>query len=212
MINIFKYIINKKDKAQMNEKGQSDTVFEVLIAVILLGFVLLAGTLAMSSLSNTKCSKSIDITMTELKLKLEAAASSTLLSTDFLFNMPYCFGNDFTLALEKVSSAPLCSTYCPGSSGQCYLLDYYNKKDKVNQVRYVCVQISPLIQINGTTGDSECISNDPDYDTIFQVNLGSRLGSQGLLFTNGRYKISTKNLSTSNNNSSNICVFKRSSQ
>jgi hypothetical protein len=192
--------------AKINEKGQADTVFEVLIAVILLGFVLFAGTLAMNSLSNTKCSKSIDITMNELKLKLEDAASSTLLSTEFLFNMPYCFGNNYTLALEKSNNAPLCSTYCPGSSGQCYLLDYDNNKDKVNPVRYTCVNISPLVNVNNPIGDC----GDSEYSPLLPQTRGNQ---SGFIFTNGKYKVSSKLVSNNSvANSSNICIYKKASQ
>lgn len=184
--------------AKINAKGQADTVFEVLIAVILLGFVLFAGTLAMSSLSNTKCSKSIDIAMSDLKQTIEKSASSTLISTEFLFNMPFCFGNELTLTLQNQANAALCSSYCPGSSGKCYLLRYDNKKDKVSQVRYTCVQISPVIRINEQS-DSPCEPPSSEY-----VISGSD-------FTNGRYIISSKTLATSNAYPG-LCIFKRSSQ
>ena len=92
-----------------DKKGQADTVFEVLIAVILLGFVLVAGTLAMSSLSNTKCSKSIDLAMSGIKLTIEKASASTLISTDFLLDVPYCFGSSFIVAFGKMQNNSICS-------------------------------------------------------------------------------------------------------
>jgi|GEM_PF-3273960 len=197
MNNTYRHII---DLFKINKKGQADTVFEVLIAVILLGFVLFAGTYAMSSLSNTKCSKSIDISISDLRLTIEKAASSTLISTDFLFNMPYCFGNEYTLVLEKQANAALCSSYCPGSSGSCYLLHYKNPKDKVSQVRYSCVQISPIVRINDSS--SNC-SMPSDASGIYSPYSDK--------FDNGRYIITSKNLSTTNTFPG-LCIFKKESE
>ena len=211
MINILKYIINKtrvSKLAQINRKGQADVVFEVLIAVILLGFVLFTGTMAMSSLSNTKCSKSIDISLGDLRLTLEKAAASTLLSTEYLFNMPYCFGGDFNVALQKQTNAALCSAYCPGSSGQCYLLKYDNRKDKVNQVRYTCVQISSIVEVN--TDVAGCVVpriTSTTTDT-YEPAPNSSLNGGGTSFESGRYIINSKNLS-SGRSVPILCIFKK---
>ena len=191
MNNILIYIKTKK--------GQSDTVFEVLIAVILLGFVLVAATLAMSSLSNTKCSKSIDISLGDLKMALETASSSSLISTDFLFDLPYCFGSSPLVTLSKAADAKICSVYCPGSNGKCYLLKYDNQKDKVNPVRYLCVNISPVVETNGDV----CNGVETDY-TVVPAN-----NKNGYDLNNARYRFSSSSLSTTNNAPS-LCIYSKS--
>jgi len=188
-------------KLYINSKGQADTVFEVLIAVILLGFVLVAGSFAMSSLSNTKCSKSIDISLSSLKQTIEKASSSTLLSTDFLFDMPYCFGNNFTIELQKPANSSLCSSVCPGSFGKCFILRYENEKDKVSPVRNVCVQISPVIALNNT------VCPDQEGYSLMPNTLGID-GQTGVSFINDRYKFVSKTVSTVNTPL--ICIYNKS--
>ena len=205
MNNIFRHInagkkTNKSKSNLINEKkGQADTVFEVLIAVILLGFVLAAGTLAMSSLSNTKCSKSIDIALGDLRLALEKASGSTLLNTDYFFDLPYCFGsqNDIKVTLARQANASLCNSYCPGSSGQCYLIKYDNAKDKVNPIRYVCVQISPIVVLNSSENCKD--------DTLELVVADS---TNGVPLQNGKYVFASRNLSTQGS-LPNMCIYKK---
>jgi hypothetical protein len=132
-----------------NNKGQSDTVFEVLIAVILLGFVLTAGGFAMNSLSNTKCSKEIDLSLLDLKRNIEEGANSPLISTKFTIYTPNCFGTNYKISLQRSDDLRLCTSYCPGSTSNCFLLRYENDKDKASQVRYNCVNISPAIILSG---------------------------------------------------------------
>lgn len=182
-------------KRFISEKGQADAVFEVLIAAVLLGFVLLVGSYAMSSLSNTKCSKSIDLAMNDLRQVLEKGASSTLVTTQYNLDFPYCFGSLFELTLQKKMSSPQCTNYCPGSGGSCYLLVYNNNSSKSdpNKVRYSCVQISPVVSIN-----NECSSNLPQE--------GFSLAFQELdktFMQNGKYII--KNVGT---DSPNLCIYK----
>jgi len=178
-------------------KGQADTVFEVLIAVILLGFVLVAATFAMSSLSNTKCSKSIDISLQDLSRSLEKASTNILLTTDFVFKLSYCFGSDANVTLERYASSVICTTYCPGSNGTCYLLKYYNQKDKVNPVRYKCVDISPSIEINGS-----CSDTPEGYDVLQGENSSFR-------FPNGRYKFTSRNFNATTSSSPVLCIYKK---
>lgn len=133
-----------------NNKGQSDTVFEVLIAVILLGFVLTAGGFAMNSLSNTKCSKEIDLSLLDLKRNIEEGANSPLISTKFTIYTPNCFGTNYKISLQRSDDLRLCTSYCPGSTSNCFLLRYENDKDKASQVRYNCVNISPAIILDNS--------------------------------------------------------------
>lgn len=160
-----------------NNKGQADTVFEVLIAVILLGFVLTMGIYAMNTLSNNKCSKTIDLKLNELVSNIEISASGTLVSKDFFFRMDNCFGTQYSVQMQKQSGG-MCSSYCLGSTDSCYLLKYENPKDKVSQVRFSCINISPSLQINPTSC-GETIGNNNNVD-----------------FNNGEYNITNSAFST----------------
>jgi len=146
MMNMFK----------LNQKGQADTVFEVLIAVILMSFVLLIGSFAMQSLSKTKCTKEINSSINEFSRTISLIATNPLSSKTYLFDMPVCFGPNYQIVLEK-KSGPICQSYCTGTTNQCWLLHYYNPKDKVSPVRYKCVNIAPSTTIND---HSICNSED----------------------------------------------------
>ncbi len=180
---------------RINNKGQADTVFEVLITVILLSFVLLVGSYAMTSLSDSKCSKEIDISLINFSQVISRTASSALGSQYYSFDLPYCFGSETEVKIEKrISDQSVCNHYCPGSLGSCYLMTYNNKKDKVNPVRHVCVNISPLTNINTSVCDNTELEDD------FEI-----IGTEGtsINLPKGRYYISSQSLSDPN-----ICMFK----
>jgi len=136
-----------------------------------------------------------------LKLALEGASNSSLISKNFLFDLPYCFGSEAVVELTKQADMKICSVYCPGSNGKCYLLKYDNKKDKVNPVRFMCVNISPIVVTNGDTcDDSKQDSSGTTYNLV--------PANPSVILQNGKYIFSSSSLSTSGTNPS-LCIFSK---
>lgn len=178
---------------KINCKGQADTVFEVLITVILLSFVMLVGSYAMTSLSSSKCSKEIDISLSSLSQIIVKTASSPLSSQYYLLALPRCFGGDSTVSVTQfVNEQYICNHYCPGSLGSCYLLKYENKSDKVSPLRYMCINISALTKIN----NQACTNNSPEgYTTIDFAN-------GGIVMQKGKYYIASQSITEPT-----ICIY-----
>jgi len=176
----------------INKKGQADTVFEVLITVILLSFVLVVGSYAMSSLSDSKCSKEIDISMRSFSQALVKTASSPLASQYFLFDLPYCFGSAATVSLVLMQDQYICNHYCPGSLGSCFLLKYSNPKDPVAPLRYVCVNISSITNVNTSCPGSPVTDYSAATGTADNTSIDK-----------GKYYISSQSISTPT-----LCIYK----
>ncbi len=170
-----------------NSKGQESIVFEVLIAVILMTFVFIIGGYAMTSLNQTKCSKEVDSTMSQLAVAIEKAGSVSIGSYYYTFSESSCFRDNNTTYILKEETSALCSSYCPGST-QCYLLKYNNSSDPVSTVRYKCVNISRYVTFNG----GSC-TNPPDagYETL-----------PGLTFSSGNYIFESYSLGNPE-----ICIY-----
>ena len=182
-------------------KGQAETVFEVLIAVILLSFVLVVGSYAMSSLSDTKCSKQIDISLAEFSRTIEETASSSLASKFYLFDLPNCFGPSATTTLYEHENPQLCASRCPGSMGRCYLLRYDNEKDPISPTRYQCVNISPLTIMN----DSKVCNDAPEkFTKKDSEKIAEVLDQRALVFKRGQYVIKSVSLETPI-----VCVYEK---
>jgi len=130
-----------------DKKAQADAVFEVLIAVILMSFVFLVGSFSMQSLAKTKCSKEINIALSDLARNISLVATNPLASKQYFFNMPNSFGPNYNVNIIE-SQGSLCASYCSGASNKCFLLRYDNKKDKVSPIRYKCINISPMTMLN----------------------------------------------------------------
>lgn len=180
-----------------NSKGQAEAVFEVLIAVILLSFVLVIGSISMNTISNNKCSKEIDISLKDFVLNIERVSSSSLASKSYLFGLPNCFGPDADVKIISESDSALCSSYCPGSTGGCYLMQYDNNKDKVNPRRYNCLNISPITVLNDNG-----ICNQGNL-ALVDSSQGNGAYSLEYKFTRGKYLITSASLQRPN-----ICIYK----
>ena len=181
----------------INSRGQADTVFEVLITVILLSFVLLVGSYAMTSLSDSKCNKEIDIALSDLSRTLAKVSSSALGSQYYNFNMPNCFRPQIKVSVIKSYDNFICSHYCPGSLGSCFMLKYENDKDKVGPVRYRCINISSLTIINDSSVCTSMENGDEFYEQIGLENNSSDLNA-------GRYFFSSQSLSKPV-----LCIYKQ---
>ena len=174
----------------INSKGQSDIVFEVLVAVILMSFVLTAGAYAMNSLSTTKCSKQIDASLSDLTRSIETALSSAITQESFLFSIPSCFSNKHKVSILK-TEGDICLHYCPGVTNKCVLLKYEDNKDKVQTIRYKCINISYVTLIN----PNSCGQKIGEYSLYKDQN--NEIDRGKYLFTSNSFKTPI------------LCIYKR---
>ncbi len=114
------------NKFCLKKKAQVGAPFEVLIAVILMGFVLLAGSFALKNLSENTCIGNKTQDLSELKSALrEVILGSDLTIKTISFDSKSCYNQMYeTVKLRTYTVRSKCSAYCQGTMDSCTLLEY----------------------------------------------------------------------------------------
>ena len=124
--------------AFLDRKGQEAAPFELLIAVILMGFVITVGIMATTQLEKQRCYQESNQKMEELKEALETVSKGKG-QFNLSFRMPAC-GRNSLVKLEKETDPYLCSIFCGGSVSLCTLARY--SADNVSSI-VKCLNIHP---------------------------------------------------------------------
>lgn len=136
----------------LNRKGQESAPFELLVAVIIMGFVIFVGLRAMDQLNTQKCYNEVNAKLEEVKTKLETAVTEGSPQQIHL-TMSSCFNEaDETIKIKDYSEPALCADYCGTAKNLCTLLQYYYSGTSSFSIRK-CLSISP--------------------DTVFPYNVGN---------------------------------------
>ncbi|MDD5148424.1 MAG: hypothetical protein PHH08_03080 [Candidatus ainarchaeum sp.] len=125
----------------MNQKGQEEAPFELLIAVIVMGFVLFIGLRAMTELQDQRCAQQAESKLEELKTKIEIVINQKSPQTiDFRSD---CYNpKDEIIKVTYSERASVCAEYCTSSRSICQLLEYSNQAKGVYFKK--CLNINPL--------------------------------------------------------------------
>ena len=160
----------------MNSKGQEEAPFELLIAVITMGFVLLIGLAAMHELEIQKCNNEIESKLEEFKTKLEIVInqkSPQLIS----FPRSSCYNpNDETIKIVFNDRPALCADSCSSGTSICRFLEYYNEKSGVSFRK--CLNINPQTDFGtqenaGAIGSCRDLSASPTKEIL--IDLSERI-------------------------------------
>lgn len=134
-------------------RGQESAPFELLIAVILMGFVLVAGYEAISRLHEQTCANTINAQIEGMARNLQNVATGKGTS-QFTFSLGDCSAkiNDCEnfAALSQTTDVAcvklfdntdpnICSSYCSSARSICSLIQYKSTRNTVTK----CVDISP---------------------------------------------------------------------
>ncbi len=184
-------------------KGQVSAPFEVLVAVIVMGFVILAGTYALKNLSENTCLGDKKKEMGELTSSLrDVVLGSDLTFRNISFQTKACFDAKYErIELNQYSDPARCSAYC-GGGVQCVLLEYIYEDEVKLQRKYpiqpICTGIAS--NINFTTLYSDCglVEDDPTWQLINALNEPIGPGNYRLFRSSGATETSI-----------NFCLLKR---
>ncbi len=134
-------------------RGQESAPFELLIAVILMGFVLFAGYQAIQRLHEQTCANTINSQLESMARYLENVASGRG-SAQFQFSFRECSAkiNDCTnfsglasstdiMCIKLIDSTDpnICSSFCSSARSICTLLQFKSRDNTITK----CVDISP---------------------------------------------------------------------
>jgi len=127
---------------KLNQRGQEAAPFELLVAVIIMGFVLFVGLQAMDQLNREKCYNEINAKLEEMKTKLETVVTERS-PQQINFNLSSCFNpRDETIKIKDYSSPALCAEWCGATRNLCTLMEYYYSGEAGFSYRK-CLDISP---------------------------------------------------------------------
>ena len=160
-------------KYSYNKRGQVSAPFEVLVAVVLMGFVIVAGSFALSNLSQNVCigNKRADLSNFKEALR-DVVLGSDLVIRNINFQTKACFNERFeSIQLNTYSDPSRCTAYCGGGT-TCMLLEYiYEDTDKfirMQPIDPICMDLTTSIEFGI---DSECLDTE---ETLWEAIDPSR--------------------------------------
>ncbi|MFA5746253.1 MAG: hypothetical protein WCX82_00025 [archaeon] len=187
-----------------SKRGQASAPFEVLVAVILMGFVIIAGTWALTNLSQSTCIGDKRQNMSELKEAIrDVVLGSDLTIKNISFDTRPCLNQKYeTITLTSYDSPTRCQAYCGGGEN-CILMEYIYDDGKTRQmpITPICMDLPTAISFE--TSLAECGTQYLPEDW-FAMNLSS---SPSPNITSGKYRLFMK--STSSNSVREMCFLKR---
>jgi len=177
----------------LGQKGQEGAPFELLVAVIIMGFVIFVGLRAMYEVDRQRCYNETNAKLDELKTKLETTVTERS-QQSILFTMSNCFNpKDESIRIKDYSEPAFCAKYCGTAKNLCTILQYYHSGDDAFAIRK-CLNISP--------------------DTVFPYNVGTcpdREGEELIDFreeiVQGKYLLVNKTKATSTYPT--ICAYRK---
>lgn len=140
---------------RLGNRGQEEAPFELMIAVIVMGFVLLIGLSAMNELQKQKCNNDLEAKLEDLKTKIEIVINQK--SPQLMdFSVSSCYNpQDEVIKVVYNERANLCADFCSSGTSICRFLEYYNQKAGV-QFRK-CLNINPQTVFGeDTTQGGQC--------------------------------------------------------
>jgi len=121
----------------LNRSGQEEAPFELLVAVILMGFVLFVGQQAIGVLAKQQCEQNISGAMNQLRQQIETVAKTQ--STRTASFSPDCLNEGKQKIQLRAQTDPfICGSVCSGSRNTCVILQFLGQDLRVDSL---CVNI-----------------------------------------------------------------------
>jgi len=158
---------------KLNSRGQEEAPFELLISVIIMGFVIAVGFMAMNELAKKQCQGQIEKTMQELKRTLELVSKGQGRDS-FAFRMPSCYSDvKSRLIIESSSETKTCTDVCGGSRLDCTFIQFYGVSSQGSSyISRTCLDIPPTTDFPIYDVALPAGSNPCDPDEFKQGNIG----------------------------------------
>lgn len=141
--------MSSKTKIFKDKKAQVDAPFEVLVAVILMGFVILAGSYALKNLSQNICIGDKRQDLSEFRSALrDVVLGSDLTFKNFHLRSRHCFNRQYEYTrLVTYTDQHMCSAYCQSLTSTCTLIQYYydDGKRSMYPITPICADLPSAI-------------------------------------------------------------------
>lgn len=111
-------------KVMKGQRGQESAVFELLIAIIVMGFVIVIGANALGTLQQKTCEGTMSQNLEDLRSAIESVVK-TKGKAQVRYELPNCFKqNESSLRILERQSATFCSAICEGTLKECTVLQF----------------------------------------------------------------------------------------
>lgn len=198
----------------MNQKGQESAPFELLVAVIIMGFVMFVGMYAMTNLQREQCYNETLKTIQDFSRTLEEVATTPGHIKNYNLAFPsgcgagqkreIMIGTRLVLTeqlfLRAWSNPEFCATKCESSGSLCVML-HYIRQDAYGITKCINIPpdtVFPRQESAGTQGGcANKINSSPAYEL---VNVRSDISEGYYLF---------QNISSPNSTNPVICAYRR---
>ena len=154
----------------LSQRGQESAPFELLIAMVLMGFVIVVGFNALDRLNFEICKGNMNQGMEQIRGAIETVVKNKS-KADVSFELPNCFREEESkLRILDSEDEAYCSTYCGGGVRSCKVLSFYNplfsdtKCLRVSQATTFPREAPCNPQVFGEAGDYE-IADWQDQDS-----------------------------------------------
>ena len=198
------------NKICLKKKAQVGAPFEVLIAVILMGFVILAGSFALKNLSENTCIGNKTQDLSELKSALrEVILGSDLTIKTISFESKSCYNQMYeTVKLRTYTVRSKCSAYCQGTMDSCTLLEYnYDDGQGIKRpIQPLCMDLPTGVDFEEDIDNCITTASPPEWK-IITPNSGTTTNSytDPDNISSGVYKIFKKDIGESTH----VCLLKK---
>jgi len=121
----------------LNNNAQESAPFELLVAIVVMGFVILFGMNALQSLQTQQCGNELEHLLASVEDSVESVVNQQI-PQRLLVKFPPCYKNP-ELVLKPVVDESLCTSFCLRQVEQCVLLRFESK----DEGEISCVEINP---------------------------------------------------------------------
>lgn len=185
----------------VDHKAQAAAPFELFVAVIIMGFVIVIGYSVLQGVYTEVCLNSVDREMTNLKLAIEDTVNRKSSNNVFFHPDSQCFSTtEASLKIVLETNNKVCASRCGYPSDECYIMTFSNSKI-AHSLRQKCLDLPPYTNflVEGTLCGSEELAQD-GYSTVDPINSDS--------LKMGTYVI--RNVSPAGDTYPKVCVWHRS--
>ncbi len=154
---------------KLNARGQEEAPFELLVAVIIMGFVLFIGMQAMAQLQLSECTGRTEKTLENLKTAIETVATERG-KQNLNFRLPGCFKEEKQdIMVKQIRDKQGCMYFCKQLAEICTVL-YYDAEEIPPIVKCLSISYLTTFPTEALCGEKEDYALQDLYNDIPQGN------------------------------------------
>lgn len=130
----------------LSQKAQEAVPFQLLVVIVMLGFVLVMGLYVLTRSNEQQCGEQAKKVLERTRQDLESLVKQDELKR-ITIDVPQCGEGKKELSIRLEQDRQICSLYCIGANERCVLLVF--SSEEISQA--TCLRIPPTTQFLGVT-------------------------------------------------------------